>query len=290
VDLTTQRSEPDDVAGGETSADELTELLLGSIRAAVGAGVITAAMVSDIVRRTTGHVPTAPPDGTPAPLAAVAMGAALGAMITGASRGAVVVRRAWTALGWSAWLVPAPAMPDGVRRAVERWDARWQATAQGSEVASAAFTRALVPAVIDAVLDRIDLTSLIRERVDVDALVAEIDLDAAVVTLDVDRIVERVDLDAVAARIDPNAIADRVDLERIVERIDVTGIAREVIDELDLPALIRTSSETVTSEAVDDLRLGAVDADRAVARMVDRILRRHAQRAIDSDVVHGSTP
>ena len=38
---------------------------------------------------------------------------------------------------------------------------------------------ALVPVVVTAALDRLDLTELVRERVDLDALVAGVDLDAA---------------------------------------------------------------------------------------------------------------
>jgi hypothetical protein len=121
----------------------------------------------------------------------------------------------------------------------------------------------------------------LASTLDIDAIAATVDLDAIVARLDLDAIVGRIDIDAIVGRIDPNAIVERVDLDAAARRVDVATIAREVIDELDLLELIRESSGTVTSEAVDDLRLGAADADRAVARIVDRILGRRSPRSFD---------
>jgi hypothetical protein len=139
---------------------------------------------------------------------------------------------------------------------VNRMNDRWQAEVPQARAAATAFTAELVPEVAKALLEQIDLNEVVKEQVDLDEIVARVDLDA---------VVERLDLDAIVAR---------VDLDAVVARMDLGRIAKEVIDELDLPALIRESTEGVTGEAVDDLRYGAVDADRAVERVVDRIFRR----------------
>ena len=169
---------------------------------------------------------------------------------------------------------------------------------------------AVVPAVVREILDTLDLNVVILERVDLDGLVANVDLaeiidridvdavvrqvdvDAIVQRLDLEPIVRRVDIDAIAQRIDLDAIADRIDLERIVARIDVDAIvarvdlnaivdrlnvvslAEEVINEIDLPEIIRDSTGSMASQVVRDARMQGVDADEAVSRLMDRLLRR----------------
>jgi hypothetical protein len=58
----------------------------------------------------------------------------------------------------------------------------------------------------------------------------------------------------------------------------VVSIAQTVIDELDIPALVRDSSATMATETVGGIRVQAVNADRVVARAVDRMLFRRTQR------------
>jgi hypothetical protein len=93
--------------------------------------------------------------------------------------------------------------------------------------------------VVENLLDRIDLTQLVIERVDVD------------------KIIER-----------------RVDIDGVIERVDVTGVARDVLQQLDLPEIIRESSSTMGTETVESLRVRGMDADRSLSRLVDRILNR----------------
>ena len=166
---------------------------------------------------------------------------------------------------------------------------------------------AWAPVLIEAVVERIDLTRLVREHVDLDALVASVDLDAAVArvdldaiaaTLDVDAVVARADLDAAVARVDIEAILDRVDLDaiaatldvdavvaradldRVIARIDIVRIVEEVLDAIDLPAIIRDSTGSMASETVRGVRMTGVSADDALSRVVDRALfrRRHPER------------
>ena len=103
-------------------------------------------------------------------------------------------------------------------------------------------TRATVAAVTritELVLDQIDLTALVRERVDIDAIVADVDIDA------------------------------------IIARIDLIGLADQIIDGVDLPAIIRESTGTVTAEVMTDVRTQTARADDVVAGFVDRVLGRN---------------
>jgi hypothetical protein len=138
----------------------------------------------------------------------------------------------------------------------------------------------------DAVLDRIDFDAVL-DRIDLDAVIARLDLDTVVDKVDVSRVIDRVDLDSVVARVDLDRAVDRVDLDRAVERVDVdrviartdlAGLARYVVEVIDLPGLLRASTGSVTTEVVRTVRDQGADADRAVERVVDRLLRRQARR------------
>ena len=173
----------------------------------------------------------------------------------------------------------------------------------------------IVPVVVREVLDTLDLNVVILERVDLDGLVAkvdvaeiidrvdidavvrQVDIDAVVQRIDLDAIMRRVDMDAIAQRIDLDAIADRIDLDRIIARIDldalvagvdlnaivdrlnVVDLAEEVINEIDLPEIIRDSTGSMASQVVRDARMQSINADEAVAGLVDRLLRRRGKRS-----------
>jgi hypothetical protein len=150
--------------------------------------------------------------------------------------------------------------------------------------------------VVAALFATTDITALVREHVDLDGLaagldvdnvVARVDLDAIVRRIDVDGVVARADLDAVVRRIDVDGIAAGLDVDAVVARvdfdaalahIDLVRIAREVIDALDLPEIIRQSTGTLTSDTVRSVRSEAMHADDIVAGVVDRILRRSRGR------------
>ena len=94
---------------------------------------------------------------------------------------------------------------------------------------------------MELVLDQIDLTALVRDRVDIDAIVAEVDIDA------------------------------------IIARIDLIGLAETIIDGVDLPAIIRESTGTVTAEVMTDVRTQTARADDVVSGIVDRMLGRNQE-------------
>jgi hypothetical protein len=126
---------------------------------------------------------------------------------------------------------------------------------------------------IDAVVARADLDAVLA-RVDLDVILDRLDLDAIVARVDLDLVTARLDLDAIAKRLDTNAVVARVDLDAIIARLDLAGIARDVLDAIDLPEILRESTGAVSSEAVRGLRAEGVQADDAVTRFVARMLRR----------------
>ena len=102
-------------------------------------------------------------------------------------------------------------------------------------------TRASVAAltrIAELVVAQIDLTALVRESVDIDAIVAEVDIDA------------------------------------IIARIDLIGLADQIIDGVDLPSIIRESTGTVTTEVMTDVPTQTARADDVISGFVDRMLGR----------------
>jgi hypothetical protein len=129
---------------------------------------------------------------------------------------------------------------------------------------------------LDAAVARVDLDTAVA-RVDLDGVVSLVDLDAVVARVDIEAIVDRIDLDAVAAKLDVDAVVARADLDAVIERIDIVGIIGEVLDVIDLPAIIRDSSGSMASETVRGVRMTGINADDALSRVVERALfrRRH---------------
>jgi hypothetical protein len=144
---------------------------------------------------------------------------------------------------------------------------------------------------IGAIVDRVDIGAII-DRVDVDAVVARADLDRAVARVDIGAIIDRVDVDAVVARADLDRAVARVDLQRIIDRIDVDGVvaradldavvakldlielAEYVVEGIDLPGIIRSSTGSMASEGLREVRRQGIGADERVAHVVDRLLHR----------------
>ncbi|HET9658168.1 MAG TPA: hypothetical protein VFP72_22640 [Kineosporiaceae bacterium] len=143
-----------------------------------------------------------------------------------------------------------------------------------------ALARDLLPRLASFALDQLDLTSIVLNRVNLDAIVATVDLQAILDRVDVDAVVSRADLDPIVARLDLNRIADSIDVDRVAERInldavvdrlDILGLAVWIIDSIDLPGIIRESTSSVASEAIRGVRMQSIEADQAVSRVRDRI-------------------
>jgi hypothetical protein len=111
-------------------------------------------------------------------------------------------------------------------------------TTARAETIAVAIARPVARRALELVLAEIDLTKLVRDNLDMDALIATVDLDA------------------------------------IVQRINIADIADRVLQTVDVAAIIRESTEAATSEAIRSVRLRGADADMALGRTVDRWLGR----------------
>src|SRR5439155_10197624 len=101
-----------------------------------------------------------------------------------------------TAVGLVPAVVRAP-IGDQVHDWREHHRARGRELAEAELLAEDLVT-SLVPRVVTAMLDQLDLTAIVRRRVDLDAVVRDVDLDAVAAGIDVDAVAARIDLNAIA--------------------------------------------------------------------------------------------
>lgn len=106
--------------------------------------------------------------------------------------------------------------------------------------------RRLVPVAVAEILDQLDLTELIRARIDLDALIAAVDVDAVVA---------------------------RADLDAVVARLDLIGLAHHVAAGMDLSGGIQETTGSLTSAAQSGRLQGTETDPQAIAEWVDRIFR-----------------
>lgn len=135
----------------------------------------------------------------------------------------------------------------------------------------------LKPIVVRA-LDELDLTSIVLERVDLDPIVTRA-LDGMDIT---EVVLERADLERIVThaldRMDlTQIVVERVDMEQVIDQVPIVEIADYVIEEIDLPRIIRDSTGGIASDAMDSVRLTSYSADRSVGRIVDRLLSRRTR-------------
>lgn len=91
----------------------------------------------------------------------------------------------------------------------------------------------------------------------------------AVLSLIVAAVIDELDLTAI--------VRDRLHAEAIdavIARIDLVGLANQIIEGVDLPAIIRESTSSVTADVMKDVRTQGERADDAVSGFVDRVLGR----------------
>jgi hypothetical protein len=293
----------DDEAGSTTPGSQVAGLVEQGVRVGAGLFAAGAAALADALRST---MPDDDADGKD-PAATIA-GAGLGAAVTAAEVAAGAARQVADTIGPAiTWLVEprfakdASEMAAGAARVL---DGQWKASQAEMVDAATSFLGALVPEIAQGLADQVDLTALVRERVDVNAIVEDVDIDRILDRVDIDAVVDRLDIDEIVARVDMerlarefpvetivdrldvNSVADRLDTDRviartdllaIVERLDLAEIAEEVIDEIDLPRLVRESSGIMANETVQTVRVQGMNADHLASRVVDRVLRREAR-------------
>jgi hypothetical protein len=127
----------------------------------------------------------------------------------------------------------------------------------------------MVPVIATAIVERIDLTDLVVRQVDLGAVVTRAldDLDLTAIVID------RVDIDAVVAK---------ADMEAIIDRVPVIDLANYVVDEIDLPQIIRDSTSGIAGDVMNGTRRQALGADRLVSGLADRIVFRRRGRKLDA--------
>ncbi len=104
----------------------------------------------------------------------------------------------------------------------------------------------VVPYAVNAVIGRMNLTEIVLDRVDIDAIVAQ------------------------------------ADLEKIIDRLPLIDLANYIIEEIDLPTIIRQSTGGIATEAMNSTRMQAIDADDLVQRLADKIMLRRKARKTDA--------
>lgn len=83
------------------------------------------------------------------------------------------------------------------------------------------------------------------------------------------------DLIAVIATQIVELVLDELDLNELVRRrVDLVGLTNEVIAGIDLDAIIRESTDSMTAEVISDVRQQGERADDVVSGFVDRLLGR----------------
>src|SRR4051812_46104795 len=167
------------------------------------------------------------------------------------------------------WVLESPraAAERSAGRLAERWDA----------AVTFAIREVLRHVDVDEIAQGLDVDAVV-EKVDMDKVIERLDLDGIVERVDIERVIARIDLDTIVERVNVDPIVDRVDAERLVRRIDLNAIARQVLDDLEIAALLRDSTGSLSVETVDALRERGVDADHRFARFIDALLRRTDER------------
>jgi hypothetical protein len=126
---------------------------------------------------------------------------------------------------------------------------------------------------VDAVVARADLQKAI-DRVDIDGVVAGVDLQRVIDRIDIDGIVAGVDLQRIIDRVDVDAVVARADLDAVIAKLDLIELAEFVVEGIDLPGIIRSSTGSMASEGLREVRRQGIGADERVSHVVDRLLRR----------------
>jgi hypothetical protein len=133
----------------------------------------------------------------------------------------------------------------------------------------------IVPTLTEAIVSRMNLTDVVLRNVDLYAVVT-----AALDELDLTQIV--------VDRVDVDRIVDRADIDAVVDRVPMLQIADYIIEEIDLPQIIRESTGGIAMDAFTTTRFSAVKSDEVLSKIVGTLMfRRKDQQSeshIESDV------
>jgi hypothetical protein len=256
---------------------QVAELVEQGVKIGAGLFAAGASALADALRSTMPST-TEPEKKDPA---ATLAGAGLGAAVTAAEATAGAAKQVAETIGPAiTWLLEPRFAKDAqevAAGATRVLDGQWKATQAELVGAATSFLQVLVPEIARALAGQVDLTQLVRERVDLNAIVDDVDIDRILDRIDLDQVVSRVDVDAIVDRVDVDRVIARTDLLAVIDRIDVAAIAQEVIEDVDLPRVIRESSGLLAGETVRTARVQGMHADHLVAKIVDRVIRREAR-------------
>ncbi|MEU5877545.1 hypothetical protein [Spirillospora sp. NPDC047279] len=202
-------------------------------RIALGAAGNVVGILESAVRIALGASPKAEPHTALRFVPDVVIGLGMDTRRRSARLRGVIRDRVTSSRGADVLRLPVSGPVAGARRRLESWSAQGRAERLRGEREAAVAGRALLQAAVGAVLDRMDL-------------------------------------DAVVARVDPNQVAERLDIDAVVERLDLKTIVDQVLREIDVPAIVRESSETMTQETIDAFRAQSMRADGLVDRITGR--------------------
>lgn len=140
-----------------------------------------------------------------------------------------------------------------------------QATAQS--IIGGALDR-LVPPLVDSIVSRVNLTEVVISQVDLRAVV-----QSALDQLDLTEIV--------VERVDVNRIVAQASIDDVVDRVPMVQIADYIIEEIDLPRIIRESTGGIAMDAFTTTRYSAARTDEFVSKIVDTLLLRRKGRDLE---------
>ena len=123
----------------------------------------------------------------------------------------------------------------------------------------------LVPGIADAIIERIDLTDVVIDQVDLHRVVT-----SALDSLDLTEVV--------LERVDVNAIVSAADIDAVIDRVPILPLANYVVDEIDLPQIIRDSTSGIAGDALNTMRRQSAGADDLLSRIVDRATFRRGRK------------
>ena len=262
-----QQAQPAQPVPSSDLAEEAAKAAVGMAALAIESSVV-------ILRRVSG-APLADDEASEPDVVGLLAGAALGFALEAGKAAAAAAEAARRTIVPPASFV-AGTFLDAPRRAGQERIAQlnhvWRAERPEVQTIAAAVAVEVVRRVLDAVLDQLDLTQLVIDRVDLNRVIESVDFEG---------VVEHIDIGGIVAHVDVDEIVDQLNVERVIARLDMPRLALEVIDQIDLPEIIRASTGTVASESVRVVRMQTFGADRAIARVVDKLLGRGDDEATE---------
>ncbi|ORM13432.1 hypothetical protein [Prescottella equi] len=152
----------------------------------------------------------------------------------------------------------------GVDAGLALLESRGAETLRAADAVVDRVLREVVRRVVAAALAEVDITAVVREHVDLDAIAEGIDIERIVDRVDIERIVDRVDIERIVDRVDVDAIAARVDIAPILDRVDVDDVAARV----DIERIVDRVDVNAIAAKVDVDRIAAsVDVDAVIGRV-----------------------